>query len=210
MSLLRHYNKEAFRKKFRRYRILFFVSFAVFLCFLILEILLFGSGNQGGFAGEMTFARFAARLFVKEATLYLIVFLMGVTVYAPMLHFVFPALRGIFAGFAFSSLFCVLSENNLGLLMVFSVFYTLLSSQLFFSYLSFCTCVSLHLFTDRSLIPYKTGEKTMFGGSLFYSGYFCNAINFRFLFTYSMLFLSVLFLSGGLCLLYAFLRGLAL
>ena len=205
---IKHYNKEAFRKKFHRYRILFFVALAVFFSFFLGEILLFGSGSFSGFAGEMSFARFAARLFVKEAVLYLVAFLMGVTLYAPVLQFALPACRGILAGFAFSALLGLSAKEKAMSLFLLAAIYTLFSSQLFFSYLSFCTCVSLHLFTDRSLLPYQNSEKNLFGGSLFYSGYFCNSINLRFLFTYSLLFFSALLLLGGLCVFYAFLRGL--
>jgi hypothetical protein len=151
---------------------------------------------------------FAALLFVKEAALYLAVFLTGVTVYGPVLQFALPACRGILAGFAFSAVVGKADGENVLALILPAALYTLLSSQLLFSYLSFCTCVSLHLFTDRSLLPYQNSEKHLFGGSLFYSGYFCNSINLRFLFTYSLLFIFALIFLGGLCVFYAFLRGL--
>ena len=109
---IKHYNREAFRKKFFRYRVMFLIALAVFFAFFLGEVLLFGSGSFSGFAGEIPFARFAARLFVKEAVLFLGVFLLGVTVYSPVLQFVLPACRGIFAGFAFSAVVGEMKKEN--------------------------------------------------------------------------------------------------
>ncbi len=208
MRLMKKYDPVVLRKKFGRYRIWFWIAAGVFFAALMGEILLWGSGGRSVLSFQKEPAAFASFLLFREGGFCLLLCLLGVTLYAPALHIVLPLLRGALAGFAFSALFSGSDLSASAILL--AVLYTLLSTQLLFAYSSFCTCVSLHLYTDQSQLSRQNREKELFGGSLFCSRYFCGMVNLRFLFSYSAVLLLVLALLCGLVYAYAFLRGFVL
>ena len=177
------------KRKFARYRLFFALSFAVFLAVAASEMIWFGAGvravPQTGEAFLPSFARLAA----AEGILYLVTFLAGVTVYAPAWQLTAAALRGFAAGFVLSSLL-PLSEG--GFFVFFTTaLYLLFSGVWFFAYASFCTAVSLRIFSSHAERS-AGGEERLFGGTLFYSELFCGSVNLRFLFTYTLFFLAAL------------------
>lgn len=192
MAFLKHFDKTLIRQRYGRYRLFFFLSFSLFLLSLVGEMFLFGAGGYAlGEGGEVSFSPLFVTLFTGEAIFYLISFLLGITVYAPVVLFLFSLLRGVFSGFVLSTLAASFPQSGLFPFLL-SLFYCLFSTHVFCGYSSFCTMVCLRLFTDQPLASYRAEEKRMFGGSLFNSTFFANTVNFRFLFSYTLLFFASL------------------
>ncbi len=200
----KHFYRAKYRKKFHRYYRFFFLSGAVFLLFLILELFCYGSGGYQMTGGEIAFERLFSNLFFGEGIWFLATYLLGITVYAPAFQLMSAALRGALSGFLLSSLIGELREGSGFVLFFLVLVYCLVSTQLFCCYASFCTTVSLRLFTDATLKRYPAVESRMFGGTLFHSQPFCNTVNLRFLFSYSMMLFLSLLLSSLLIASYSF------
>lgn len=193
------------RKRYARYRLFFFSAFFVFILTLILEMIFFGAGGERVFFSQTSSEEIFPKIFTADALWILFMFLSGVTLYAPFLHFLFAALRGFLSGFVLSAL----ARSGCGVIFfLFSLLFLVFSAWLFFVYSSFCTSVALRLFTDQPLKSYREEEKRMFGGSLFNSTFFCNVINFRFLSLYAAFFLLTLLLSGTLSYVFSFSHSL--
>ena len=192
------------RKKFARYRLFFALALGVFLTALALEMILYGAGVQAVFQGKVAFMTVFAGLATKEGVLYLVTLLLGVTVYAPAASFLAAALRGAGAGFVLSS-FLPLSGGRAAFAFLLTALYLLVSALWYFAYASFCTCVSLKVFSAHAE-KCAGGEERLFGGSLFYAEIFCGSVNLRFLFTYTLFFLASLAGQQLLAALYALAR----
>ncbi len=196
------------KKKFKRYRLFFWIGMALFWCGAVLEGIFFGSGGKGAHTGPVFFSDFLPRLFTVETLCYLATFLLGITVYAPCFQLVSLWFRGCFSAYVAVALFLG-AEGKSGVLLCFlSIFYLLLSAHLFCAYASFCTQVSLRLFSDPLGEQFRTEEETLFGGTLFNATLFRRSVNFRFLFSYTLFFLLSLALLFVLTLIYACLRSL--
>ncbi len=205
--MIKKYNKIRFRQKFRRYRIFFLVCAALFIFALILESTLYGSGGFTAFGGKISFEGFFTRLALGEMLIYLMIFFLGLTIYAPFFAFLISFLRGAFSGFCLSCVFSGIEHRGAVLLFLFTFFYVLSSAWLFMGYASFCASCALRLYSSSAESSQKE-EKRMFGGTLFQSTLFCGTVNLRFLFSYFLIFLASLFFCALLALLYAYLRSL--
>lgn len=206
--MIKKYDRARFREKFRRYRIFFALSALLFLAALVGEAVLYGAGGYDYLGGSVIFRDFLTKLVTGETLLYLAVFFLGVTVYAPFFGFLTAALRGALSGFCLSLVFSSAKEEGGVLLLIFTFLYLVGSAWLFMGYSSFCTTVALRLYSDSAAGSVRGEEKRQFGGTLFCSDLFCNTINLRFLFSYFLFFLAAIFFSLLLALLYAFLRTL--
>lgn len=196
------------QKKFKRYRLFFWIGMVIFWCGALLEGIFFGSGGTDAHTGPIFFSDFLPRLFTVETVCYLLTYLLGITVYAPCFQLVSLCLRGGFSAYVAVALFGG-AEGKSGVLLCFlSVFYLFLSAHLFCAYASFCTQVSLRLFSDPLREQFRTEEEALFGGTLFNSTLFRRTVNFRFLCSYTLFFLLVLALLFVLILIYACLRSL--
>ena len=193
--------------RYGRFQIYLMISFAVFLAFFLGEIFFFGS-DGGKLVGRDTgIAELLVPLFTCESLFLLLSFFLGITVYAPAFGMIASAARGVLSGFAVSAL--LPPQGIRGYVLFFlCLFYLLVSSWLQAGYFSFCAMVSMRLFTDGILKTGKEEEGRMFGGTLFNSRLFCNTVNFRFLFTYCLVFFSFYCLALFLVFLYVLLRSL--
>jgi len=208
MALVNRYDKTAFGKKFRRYKIFCLLSYGVFFLSVILEMILYGSGGEGALLLPISWREVFVPIATGEALLYLLTFLLGVTVYAPALAFLSSALRGMLCGYVVSCVFSSLSGKESVLLLLLVGVYFLVSASLSCCYASFCAMVSLRIYTDGILRNVKKEEKRMFGGTLFNSTFFCNTINLRFLSAYTILYLAVFLISIVICFAFAHLRSM--
>lgn len=204
--MIKKYNRARYREKFRRYRILHFLLLLVFAAAFSAELFWFGNMGYRFAPSEVTFSAFFADLFTGETLLILSLFLLGVTLYAPVYGFVCSAFRGAFSGFCLSVLWCELKNRNGFWLLFFCLLYLLLSAWLFLAYTAFCTTTALQLFSDASKSR-QGGERRMYGGTLFYSSFSLGSVNFRFLAGYCLFFLGAVFLFFLLILAFAGLRS---
>ncbi|MBR2634652.1 MAG: hypothetical protein IKD31_03630 [Clostridia bacterium] len=203
----KYYNKEAFRKKFSRYRHLFFLSSLVFFLSAAAEAWLYGSGGKAAVAYPVVFSQLFCRLLTEELLWYLAAFFLGITVYAPFFHVAASALKGAFGAYTLSCTFHSIVGGKSTLLFFLTAIYLFFSCQIFFGYSAFCTNVSLGLYTDTTLGIHPTREREMFGGTLFNSTFFCNSLNLRFLFTYTLIFGAALLASCLAVLVYCLFRA---
>lgn len=195
-----------FKKRYRRFEVLYFVLGGVFLLSAALEMLLFG--EEGRVVLEKTEALpLFFRLFPLEGICYLASFLLGVTVYSVAFSFVGCVARGFFSGYVLSSLLHFSSASDVFLFLL-SLTYLLISAWIFVSYASFAGSVSLRLFSDGLTGSALREEERMFGGTLFCSTLFQNRVNLRFLSSYVLIFFGFFAGSAAFTLLYAFLRSL--
>lgn len=177
-------------KKFARYRLFFALSLGAFLAATALEMILFGAKAQAAFPGGASFRDVFVGLATGEGILYLSTLLLGVTVYAPAVLFLAAILRGVKAGFALSSLLPAAGGKAI-FAFVLTAAYLFFSALWYLAYASFCTCVSLKIFSAHAE-RCAAGEERLFGGSLFYAEIFCGSVNTRFLFTYTLFFFASL------------------
>ncbi len=201
------YNKAIFREKFRRYRIFFFISAILFFLALVLECAFYGAGGFLALGGEISFEPFFLNLAIGEGLVYLFLFFLGLTIYAPFFALLASLIRGALSGFCLSSVFLGAEGRERVLLLIFTSFYILASAWLFMGYSSFCSVCALRLYSSEEKGKISE-EKKMFGGTLFRSAFFCNTVNLRFLFSYFLFFLCAGFFSTLLAFLYSFLRSL--
>jgi len=190
-----------FGAKFHRIRALSLLSLGLFCLAFVLEILLFGAGRaRGSFAGGDFLGIFRG-LFTRELLFAMVLMLLGITVYAPALLFLSAALRGFSAGYVLSCLLpATLSFRPIAAFSAVAL-YLFILAFLQLGYGSFLCEVSLTLFTPP--LPDRRGKDVLFGGSLFYSRYFCGRVNLRFLGSYLLFFLFYLACLALLTLLYA-------
>ena len=196
------------KKKFWRYRLFFWIGMALFWFGAILEGILFGAGGAQAHTGEVFFSEFLLRLFTVETLCYLLAFLLGVTVYAPCFQLVSLWLRGCFSAYVALALFLSVEGKGGVLLCLISLLYLFLSAHLFCAYASFCTQVSLRLFSDSFKERFGTKDGSLFGGTLFNAELFRQSVNLRFLLSYTLFFLLFLALLFLLTLIYAGLRSM--
>lgn len=185
------------KKRFARYRVLFALGAGFLLAGVALGAV-FAAGRETG-VGKSEFLPLFLQVLTRSSLALLGSFLLGITVYAPAWQAISALGAGFLSGFAFTSF------ARAGEPAAFAVFlsYFLLRSWLHLAYGAFGTLVSLRLFTDRRLSP-EEEEGRVFGGTLFNSVLFENTLNLRFLFTYSLFFLSALLLNAAIAAAYAF------
>ena len=189
--MIKMYNRARFRKKFQRYRIFFSLMALVFLAALVAELFLYGNLNYHYQWENSSFLVFFSELFSGELFVLIVLFLFGVTLYAPVFGFLCAAARGAFSGFCLSVLFSETVNRKSVLLFILTALYLLLSSWLFLSYASFCTTTALQIYSPpRKSV--KAGDK-MYGGTLFYASFFQGSLNWRFITSYFLLFLLSVF-----------------
>ena len=190
MLKLKNWNGAAVRRKFARYRLWFGLSLAVFLAVTAAEMIWFGADLRASFPQGSDFFRSFASLAAAEGIPYLIACLAGVTVYAPAWQLLSAALRGFSAGFVLSSLLPLAGGRD-----AFAFFttaaYLLFSALWYLAYASFCTAVSLRIFSSHGERGAR-GEERLFGGTLFFAELFCGSVNLRFLFSYTLFFFAAL------------------
>lgn len=201
------YNKAIFREKFRRYRIFFFVCAFLFVLAFVLECVFYGAGGFSALGGKISLESFFSRLAVGEGLFYLALFFFGLTIYAPFFSLLTSFFRGALSGFCLSSVYLGAEGKERVLLLIFTFLYLAASAWLFMGYGSFCAVCALRLYSPSGE-RHGEEEKRMFGGTLFRSALFCNAVNLRFLFSYFLFFLAAVFFSVLLSFLYSFLRVL--
>ncbi len=190
MLKLKNWNGAAVKRKFARYRLWFALSLAVFLAAASAEMIWFGADLHASFGADVGFRRSFSGLATMEGILYLITFLAGVTVYAPAWQLLAAGLRGFSAGFVLSSLL-PLGGGRDALAFFSAAAYLLTAALWHFAYASFCTAVSLRIFSSHAERGAR-GEERLFGGTLFYAELFCGSVNLRFLFTYTLFFFASL------------------
>ncbi len=205
--MVKQYNRMRYREKFRRYRIFFFVMSLLFAACLVGEVFWFGNMGYSYNRESVAFSSFFSNLFVGELLFLLAVFLFGLTLYAPIFGFLCAGARGAFSGFCLSLLSSDLKSAKGIWLFLICALYLLISSWLFVAYTGFCTTTALQLFSNPSKSA-RGGEKSMYGGTLFYSSFFQESVNLRFLFGYILFFLGVVFFSFLLTLAFAGIRSL--
>lgn len=190
-------------RRYRRYSVFFFCGWLCALCGAIFEFCFFSA--PAAQLGTPVLGDFFLSVFGIDAVNFLLLFFFGVTVYAPFFHFALSLIRGFSTAFTLQSLIFSLGEKgSVSTLILFSL-YSVLSAILLFAYSSFCTIVSLRIFTDGITWSLKREENRVFGGTLFNSTLFCNTINLRFLFSYTLFFLASLCTSASFTLVYTFL-----
>ncbi len=194
-----------FRLRYGRYRILSAILLVLFVLSAVLAVFFSAFPPALITLHPVSFSSFLMPLLWSEATFFLLVFLLGVTIYAPACALAAAILRGAWAGGAIR-LFLPLETVRETFLLLTLLLYLIASFWIYAGYAAFCGSVSLRLFSDNSLAAPASQTKKMFGGSLFYSSYFCGAINLRFLSSYCLVFLAALTLSFFCTLLYALLR----
>ncbi len=204
--MIKKYNRIRYREKFQKYRIFYLVLASVFLASLAGELFWFGGLDYRYTGSDVSFSAFFSDLFAGEALILLLVFLFGVTLYAPVFGIVSTAARGAFSGFCLAVLCSDLKSGKGVWLLVLSFFYLLFSAWLFLAYTTFCTTTALQIFSDPS--KRHGGERRMYGGTLFYSAFSRGSVNLRFLMSYCLFFLGAVFLSFLLTLCFAGIRTL--
>ena len=189
--------------KFRRYRIVFCTYALLFFGAWILEMTVFGAQNRTVATQGAAFSRLFFLPAALEGGWYLLSYLIGVTVYAPVFGALSSILRGFCCGFVVKCLFSSLSDRASVYLFLCCLLYFILSAGLALAYGAFCSCVALRQFTDRT-VKIEDEEKRLFGGTLFNSTFFAETINLRFLFTYTLFFLLAVFAALALLGLHVF------
>lgn len=195
-----------FKNRYRRYEIMYYVFGGAFLLAAAAEMIFFGEEGRVLWGKTDTLPLFY-RLFPAEAVLFLLAFLLGITVYSAAFSFISCACRGFFSGYVLSSVFFFDSATDVFLFLL-TLFYLLFSTWLYVCYSAFAGSVSLRLFSDGLTGEAIREEERMFGGTLFQSTLFQNRVNLRFLSSYVLIFLAVFLFCAGDTLLYAFLRSL--
>ena len=204
--MIKKYNRARYRVKFRKYRIFHLILVLVFLASLVGELFWFGGMDYCYTGTDVSFSAFFSDLFAGEALVLLLLFLFGVTLYAPIFGLVSTVARGAFSGFCLAVLCSDLKSGKGVWLLVLSFFYLLFSAWLFLAYTTFCTTTALQIFSDPS--KNVGGERRMYGGTLFYSSFSRGSANLRFLMSYCLFFLGTVFLSFLLTLSFAGIRML--
>lgn len=207
MRRINRFSRSRYRQRYGRYRRFFFISMALFFLFSLLEIIYYGAGGRICSPAPVNWKTLFPVHFTSEVSFYLIAFLLGITVYAPAFQFVSISLRGVFSAYLLSCIAAVLDQKGNVFLFVLVLFYVLASTCMFCAYSSFCSMVSLRLFSDGTLKNYRAEEKRIFGGTLFNSSLFCNTVNLRFLSVYVLFFFCALVLEALMALVYSFLCG---
>lgn len=187
MLILKRYDRAAFRRRYHRYRLFFGLAYAVFLLSFLLSAIFFRRAGAT-FSGENYAIRETfLRLFSTELILATVLFLTGVTLYAPAVLFLGGIARGVMSGYVLAGFELVSAKNVFT--AAFCALYFLLGAALFLAYASFCAAVSVRIFSEGTLADPRREEERMFGGTLFFSSLFCRTINMRFLFSYTLVFL---------------------
>lgn len=190
--MIKKYNRARYREKFRRYRLFFLLTAIVFLCALIAEMLWGGDFGLIFEKQKTQFSAFFSNLFTREMTSILILFLFGVTVYAPVFGFLYAAARGVFSGFCISVLLSAFEGKRDLWLLTVTALYLLLSAWLSLSYSTFCITTALQMYAKPS-VTQRSGNFQMYGGTLFYSSLSGGRVNLRFLSSYCLFFLAACF-----------------
>ena len=205
--MIKMYDRVRYREKFKRFRILFFILSLLIVTAFLGEVFWLGDDGYSVARSEITFSSFFCELFIRETLILLALFLFGVTIYAPLFGAVCIVARGFFSAFCLSVLYSGIGSGKEVFIFANTLIYLLLSAWILLGYTSFCTATALELFSP----PKRTGgagESRMFGGALFYSAYFRNTVNFRFLGGYFLLFVGVILFQILLSLVYAALQSL--
>ncbi len=208
MRRIKGYHRLRYRARYGRYHRFFFLSMALFVAALLTEAVFYGAGGRAVVLESVDWKNLFSAHFTGEALLYLAAFFLGITVYAPAFQFLSLLLRGLFSSYLLCSIAASFDQRGSVPLFVLVLCYVLFSTSVFCGYASFCSMVSLRLFSDGTLKSYRAEEKRMFGGTLFNSSLFCNTVNFRFLSIYTLLFVCAFLFAGAMSFCYSFLCSL--
>ncbi len=204
MFRLQKYDRARFAARFGKFRTVFVVGFSLLLASCLVTAFLFRA-PAAVLSGSVSFWPLFRTLLTRNMLMFTLIFLLGVTVYAPVLQIVVLLLQGFFGGFTFSSLASALGSKGSVSAFFLYLLYFLLTAWLTLSYTSFCTLVSLRIYTDGIRWNLRAEEERVFGGTLFNSTLFCNTLNLRFLFSYSFFFFLCLAVDAAICSGYAWL-----
>jgi len=209
MYLLKKYCKSVYEVRYKKYK-MFFLSFAVTFLLFFIFCAVYTSNFHFTEAGEEFFGNIlelynenvsssfwnsVSNDFLLNLIAPVCIFFMGITLYAPAVCFIFSAFYGLKLGFELRVLIMLLRIQGFSFYFCNQIIFTVFSLFLLFAYSSFVSCVSIRLYTDKSV---ANGDKIdeegrCFGGCLFNSVYFRNAINLRFLSSYILFFIFGLF-----------------
>lgn len=191
MAFVKHYSRESFGRRYRAYRISFYIYLCVFAAAFAAGII---SGRAspnggspaafgGGISAKLVFYS-AWILLSKKVLVYLGVFALGVTVWAPPAGAFGAAVLGFFAGGDLSLM--ISGQSGLPAECVWCVS-VLLEAAVYLMYAAFACAVSLRLYSDKLFMAGDNvdEEGRCFGGLLFNSVMYRNTVNLRFLFSYT-------------------------
>lgn len=214
---MKSYDPLRFARRYREYKqcmtvfvFLYLISFAAgALLWSRLSLTSFGeqlvsvTAKRAFFHRESSFWLGVVRAFSPRLVSFLVLFLGGITVYAPVLGGLCALWWGLSGGVSLGFLFRFLSEGMLGWGVVADVLFSFGGALLLTSYGAFVTCVALK---QMGRIP--DGEEQMFGGTLFCGKYEKKRINFRFFLSYQLIFGLYAVAQFFLTLVYRFFLGL--
>ncbi len=195
--LLKSYDPLRFAKRYREYRrcmtVFVFLYLGAFAAGAVLwsrlslssfgEQLIAVTAQRAFSHGESSFLLGAFRAFSPRLITFLILFLGGITVYAPLLSGAAMLWWGLSGGVGLGFLFRFLSEGMLRWSIGADLLFSFLSALLLASYGAFVSCVAL-----KQMGRIADGEDRIFGGTLFCGKFERKRINLRFFITYQLMF----------------------
>lgn len=188
-------------EKFKPYKITFFIFFAVLALAFSLGVYLFLSDFS-----VWRFSDICARIInyckgsyaptlIFEMSFFLLVFISGPTIYAPVLSFLSVLVYGVFQGFRISM--------GLGahiFVFLIDILFSFFISYLLVIYSTFVTLTCLKIFRDTE----RDGKEELFDGVLFRAGRFCSIFNLRYIASYILFFTVFVLLASASALLRSF------
>lgn len=193
MGEIKKYAKEIYGKKFRRYKLAFYLFFLLFAAGVVLGAVLssriFSSFGESYFLlidgisreGGALLLRFFSVAFRNYLLLLLAAMFFTVTVYAPFICGGVCLLRGVLSGYTISLMSGAIERGYVRFFIAETIC-TSLEALLLIMYCAFSCSVSLRLFSDRP--PTESPLHTLFGGTLFNAGGFRERVNYQFLISF--------------------------
>lgn len=208
---MKSYDPLRFSERYREYRRAMTVFVFLYLGAFALGALLWSRLSLSSFGeslirttadrafsqGESSFLLGTFRVFSPYLLSLLILFLGGVTVYAPLVSGALILWWGISGGVGLGFLFRFLSEGRIGWSIGADLLFSLSGAWLLSCYGAFVTCVSL-----KQMGCIADGENKLFGGTLFCGRFDLRRINLRFFVTYQLFFVGFALCQLLLALLY--------
>ncbi len=209
--LRKKYCAHRYIQRYDRYRRAFAVSCILYLVAFCLGAVLWTRLSLTSFGESLirstaqgllvdnpsSFWRSSLSVLLSRLPALLSLFLLGVTLYAPVVWVGVMLWLGLSGGLGLGFLFRFVSEGMSVWILCVDLLFSFSSALVTSCYASFVLCVYQK---QRGRIPDE--EHTMFGGTLFCGKFENNGVNLRFFVVYQLVYLCVSFIQFGLAMLY--------
>lgn len=213
----KRYDAGRYAQRYASYRRSFVAACFLFLIAYLLGAVLwsrlsltsFGESLIQNTAGKLIFSREASfwqgvlSVLFSRLVLQLVLFLLGITVYAPLAWGGVMLWLGLSGGMGLGFLFRFASLGVSPRLVTVEILFSLACAMLTASYASFVLCVY-----KKQMGQIPDTDSQMFGGTLFCASFYRKRINLRFWVLYQLVFLATVLVQGALALLYRCFLGI--